>query len=153
MFCLQVSLFHRALCSPDPWRSALLALHMPALGHHTRIDNENVSQRADATVKYITQIISTNMIERECLEARDPNGMSLWGLYFAYHICRLHMHSRKTCSRSAEIFKTLRETFVKIDLRWRIAGSSCQVLCVAYSDVNLGVYLELLEAHQAIDNC
>jgi hypothetical protein len=108
--------------------SALLALHIPAVSSYTRVDDTNVTQRADATVDFITQIISTNMIERECLEVRDPESMSLWGLYFAYHICRLHMPFRKTSSTSAKIFKSLRDTFVKIDLRWRIAGKLCQVL-------------------------
>jgi hypothetical protein len=55
--------------------SALPALHIPAISSHTRVDDINVTQRADATVNYITQIISSNMIERECLELRDPENM------------------------------------------------------------------------------
>lgn len=69
------------------------------------------------------------MIERQCLIGRNPETMSPWGLYFAYHICRLHMPSRQTCPASAEFVKNLRDTFEAIDVRWSVAGMfDCKVL-------------------------
>ena len=110
--------------SSDPRHSALLALHIPALSSHARVGNTPAPQRATAAVQYITERISANMIKRQCLVDRNPEDMSPWGLYFAYHVCRFHLPSRRTSPASAEIDKSLRDTFVKMDVRWSIAGQS-----------------------------
>jgi hypothetical protein len=64
------------------------------------------------------------MIERQCLVDRNPEDMSPWGLYFAYHICRFHTPHYRTCPISADIVKSLRDTFVTMDVRWSSAGES-----------------------------
>jgi hypothetical protein len=76
--------------------------------------------------------------------------MSQWSLYCAHHICRLHTPSRTTSSTSAEIVKALWDFFAKIDVRRRISNKLFQMFGIAYSDVKLGVYHELLEAHEAM---
>jgi hypothetical protein len=105
----------------NPQRSALLA----------RVGNVTASQCANLMADSITQRISDNMIARQCLVGRDHGSMSPWGLYFAYRICQLHTPSGTTSSTSAEIVKALRDIFVKIDVRWRIAGRLFQILYIA----------------------
>jgi hypothetical protein len=136
----------------NPQRSALLALHMPALDIHARVSNVTASQCANVMVDYITQRISDNMIARQYLVGRDHERMSRWSVHFENHIYQLHTPSSITSSTSAEIVKTLRDIFAKIDARWRIAGKLFQMFCIPESDMNSGVYLDLLEAHEAMDD-
>ncbi|KAI9706240.1 MAG: hypothetical protein M1820_004815 [Bogoriella megaspora] len=119
--------------------STLLALYTPWLHSDSVSMNDPDSdraQRAIAVVEQVTETISTNLIRKQCFLGRSPEDMSPWGLYFAYHICRVHMQFSRHNSNSAEIVKNLRETFLKIDARWNAAG----------------VYLQLLEAQEVISD-
>jgi hypothetical protein len=66
----------------NPQRSALLALHMPALDIHARVSNVTASECANVMVDHITQRISDNMIARQYLVGRDHERMSRWSVYF-----------------------------------------------------------------------
>lgn len=61
--------------------------------------------------------------------------MSPWGLYFAYRICGAHMRTSSKSAHGFEVVRSLREGFMSIDIRWNVAG----------------VYLQLLEAQEAIN--
>lgn len=61
--------------------------------------------------------------------------MSPWGLYFAYRICGAHMRASSKSPHGLDVVRSLREGFMSIDVRWNVAG----------------VYLQLLEAQEAID--
>lgn len=75
------------------------------------------------------------MIERQCFLGRDPEDMSPWGLYFAYRICGAHMRDISKSPYGLEVVRSLREGFMSINVRWNVAG----------------VYLQLLEAQEAIN--
>jgi hypothetical protein len=50
--------------------------------------------------------------------------MAPWGLFFAYRICEDHMRSSRESSDSSEVVKSLKQTFLAIDVRWNVAGIS-----------------------------
>lgn len=134
-------------------QSTLLALHLPPLSAaHTA--NAPGSQRSTAAIHEITTRIRTKLIGNECLVGREPETMSPWGLYFAYHICRIHLPSRRTSAVSAEVVKSLKDTFTMIDTRWSAAGRLLGMLpCSVHSHNSAGVYLQLLEAQEAMSSC
>ena len=81
------------------------------------------SQRASVVLSQITEKIATNLIGHQCFLDREPEDMSPWGLFFAYHVCAAHMHiSHREGTVEPEIVKRLKETFVAIDVRWNAAG-------------------------------
>ncbi|OQD61907.1 hypothetical protein PENPOL_c014G02077 [Penicillium polonicum] len=116
--------------------SALVALYTPWLSSDAvqKIDSHR-SQRAKVILQQITERINANLIERQCFLGRDPEDMSPWGLYFAYRICGAHMRTSSKAPHGLEVARKLREGFMDIDVRWNVAG----------------VYLQLLEAQEAIN--
>ncbi|KAK4865884.1 hypothetical protein LT330_008977 [Penicillium expansum] len=116
--------------------SALVALYTPWLSSDRvqEIDTDR-SRRAKVILQQITDRISANLIERQCFLGRDPEGMSPWGLYFAYRICGAHMRTRHKSPHGLEVVRSLREGFMAIDVRWNVSG----------------VYLQLMEAQEAIN--
>ncbi|KOS41574.1 hypothetical protein ACN38_g7561 [Penicillium nordicum] len=116
--------------------SALVALYTPWLLSDAVEEIEAYrSRRAKVILQQITERISTNLIERQCFLGRDPEDMSPWGLYFAYRICSAHMRNSSKSAHGLEVVRSLREGFMSIDVRWNVAG----------------VYLQLLEAQEAIN--
>lgn len=65
-----------------------------------------------------------NLTEKQCFLGRNPEDLPPWGLYFAYHICLVHIRSTRKTPASSEVVKSLRETFLMIDARWNVAGMS-----------------------------
>jgi hypothetical protein len=63
------------------------------------------------------------MMEQGCFLGRDPEDMTPWGLFFGYQVCWAHMRPDRVAPTSFEIVKTLKETFLAIDLRWNAAGN------------------------------
>jgi hypothetical protein len=104
---------------------------MPVLDTHARVRNVTASRRANVMVDYTAQRISDNIIAHQCFVDCNHESMSPWGLYFAYHMCRLHTPSRITSSTSAETVKALRDVFAKIEVRWRIAAKLFQMFSIA----------------------
>jgi hypothetical protein len=83
------------------------------------------SQRAGVVVQQVTEKICTNLpVETQCFLGRNPEGMAPWGLFFAYRICGDHMRSSRESSNSSEVLKSLKRTFIAIDVRWNVAGTS-----------------------------
>ncbi|KAJ5201073.1 hypothetical protein N7449_005876 [Penicillium cf. viridicatum] len=121
---------------PNIELSALVALYTPWLSSDRvqEIDSYR-SQRAKVILQQITERINTNLIEQQCFLGRDPEDMSPWGLYFAYRICGAHMRPSSKAPHGLEVVRKLREGFMDIDVRWNVAG----------------VYLQLVEAHEAIN--
>ncbi|KAF2111959.1 putative fungal-specific transcription factor [Lophiotrema nucula] len=116
--------------------STIIALYAPSLGSQSADSaGKPYLQRANATAEFVTATISVNLIEQQCQIGRNPERMSPWGLFFAYHICRVHLRSRRSSSVSAEIVRSLTHTFQNVATRWNIAS----------------VYLQLLEAYEAMD--
>ena len=85
------------------------------------------SQRARLVIQQITEKIRTNLVKDQCFLGRDPEDMSPWGLFFAYHVCGVHMHSSRAASEEPGIVKSLKEAFLAIDVRWNAAGTSCSL--------------------------
>ena len=133
--------------------STLVALHYPWLYSDSanQVDKER-SHRAKTVIQHITQKISENLIANQCFLGRDPEGMSPWGLFFAYHVCVFHMRiTRGVSNASAKVVKSLKETFAAIDIRWNAAGTSVvSVQDLECLIVGTGVYLQLLEAQEAM---
>ena len=83
------------------------------------------SLRAKLVIQQITEKIATNLVDDQCFLGRNPEDMSPWGLFFAYHVCGAHMHSaHREGSAEPEMVKRLKETFLAIDVRWNAAGMS-----------------------------
>jgi hypothetical protein len=122
---------------PSTNLSALVALYTPWLSFDgaSELDTDR-SRRARNILHQITDRISANLIERQCFLGRDPEDMSPWGLYFAYRICGVHMQSSSKAPQGVEVMRSLREGLMAIDIRWNVAG----------------VYLQLLEAQEAINS-
>ena len=79
--------------------------------------------------------------------------MSPWGLFFAYRICVAHMRSGRETSDSSEVVKSLREILLTVDVRWNAAGISYYLYpFLGYLIIDLGVYLQLLEAQEIINH-
>ncbi|MCJ1385696.1 hypothetical protein MMC17_008819 [Xylographa soralifera] len=113
--------------------SALVALYTPWLySDAVTIADRDRSQRARVIIQQITETICMNLVDHQCFLGRNPEDMSPWGLFFAYHVCGTHMHSIRDASDRPEIVKSLKEAFCAIDVRWNAAG----------------VYLQLLEAQE-----
>ncbi|KAL2698184.1 hypothetical protein AAEP93_010894 [Penicillium crustosum] len=116
--------------------SAIVALYTPWLSSDAVEEMDSPrSQRAKVILQQVTERINANLIERQCFLGRDPEDMSPWGLYFAYHICGAHMRSNSKAPHDLEVARRLREGFTDIDVRWNAAG----------------VYLKLLEAQEAMN--
>ncbi|PMD49060.1 putative fungal-specific transcription factor [Hyaloscypha variabilis F] len=114
---------------------ALVALYTPWLNsNNTSIIDTDRSRRARALIQEITETMSTNMIQRQCFAGRNPEDMAPWGLFFVYHVCGVHIRSRRESSVSDEVMKSLREAFQIIEPRWNAAS----------------VYRQLLEAQEVI---
>ncbi len=130
----QISFIYRYLICPfsnlaDCFKcSALLALYTPWLYSDgvSTVDRDR-SQRAKIIVQRITETICTNLVDNQCFLGRNPEDMSPWGLFFAYHVCGAHMHSHLEASDEPEIVKSLKEAFLAIDVRWNVAGTSCHL--------------------------
>ena len=106
--------------------SALVALYTPWLCSDgvSMVDRDR-SQRARVVIQQITATICTNLVDHQCFLGRNPEDMSPWGLFFAYHVCGTHMHSNRETSDEPEIVKSLKEAFLAIDVRWNAAGIPC----------------------------
>ena len=106
--------------------SALIALYTPWLyTNGATIADRDRSLRAKVVVQQITETIATNLVEHECFLDRNPEDMSPWGLFFAYHVCGAHMHSsHREGSDKPEMVKRLKEALLAIDVRWNAAGAS-----------------------------
>ncbi|KAF2801827.1 putative fungal-specific transcription factor [Mytilinidion resinicola] len=108
--------------------SALVALYMPSF---YAADDTDRSQRARVVIRQINETVSRNLVRQRCFIGRDPEAISPWGLFFAYHLCGAHIRYGRGIP---ELVKILRETFTGIDARWNAAG----------------VYLQLLEAREVM---
>lgn len=86
------------------------------------------SQRATEVLQDITMRIESNSIVRQCFAGRNTDGLSFWGLFFAYHICSVSLSSEKLTLKP-EIMRTLKDGFVKIDARWNLAGIVKTSIC------------------------
>jgi hypothetical protein len=103
-------------------------------------------------VEQISTLIESNLVGQQCFVGRDIDGVSPWGLFFAYHICLISQGSERTILKP-EVARELKATLVKVDARWNLAGIATQVLIDnhEHSLANLGAYLQLLEAHMVIN--
>ena len=108
--------------------SALVALYTPWLySDGVSIADRDRSRRAKVVVEQITETICTNLVDHQCFLGRNPEDMSPWGLFFAYHVCGAQMHANRDVSEEPEVVKSLKEAFLAIDVRWNAAGTSCHV--------------------------
>ena len=109
-------------------RSALVALYTPWLySDGVNMVDRDRSQRAKLVIQQITETISTQLVDHQCFLGRDPEDMSPWGLFFAYHVCGFHVQSSRAASAEPGIVKSLKEAFLAIDVRWNVAGTSCRL--------------------------
>ncbi|KAK4121917.1 hypothetical protein N657DRAFT_657437 [Parathielavia appendiculata] len=92
------------------------------------------SRRARVVLEQITDRISANLVERQCLLGRDPEDMAPWGLYFAFRVCCALVRAPQQTPQAVAVIQTLSHVFRAIDVRWNVAG----------------LYLQLLEAQEAI---
>ena len=128
----QISFIYRYMTDPlsnlTNWFkcSALVALYTPWLySDGASIADRERSLRAKVVVQQITEKIATNLVDHECFLGRNPEDMSPWGLFFAYHVCGAHMHSsHREGSDEHKMVKRLKEAFLAIDVRWNVAGTS-----------------------------
>jgi len=59
------------------------------------------------------------------------------------------MRSSREASDSSDVVKSLKETFLAIDVRWNAAGISYFFHpSIRYLTIDVGVYLQLLEAQE-----
>jgi hypothetical protein len=79
------------------------------------------SQRAIEVLEDLSMRIEFNLAVQQCFAGRDSDGLSFWGLFFAYHVCSASLSSAKL-TLEPEIMKTLTDGFIKIDERWNLAG-------------------------------
>ncbi|KAF5867418.1 putative fungal specific transcription protein [Botrytis fragariae] len=117
--------------------STLLALHTSSLSPHPANPpsplHQHRTERKSQLLQRITQRIIANVSTPHSLLGRDPKSMSLWGLFFAYHMCVEQIRSKDPSSH--DIVVLVRKGFEEADVRWNVAG----------------VYLRLLEAHEVMD--
>lgn len=133
----QISFVYRCVVGPFPNLtdcfkcSALVALYTPWLySDSASIADRDRSLRAKVIIEQITEKIATNLVGHQCFLGRNPEDMSPWGLFFAYHVCGAHMQSsHREGSVEPEIVKRLKEAFLAIDVRWNVAGTwtSCLI--------------------------
>jgi hypothetical protein len=92
------------------------------------------SNHAREVIQQILHKVKTNLVEQKCFLARDPDDISPWGLFFAYRLCVDHIRSGERASGPdfSEVIKSLKETFVKIDARWNVAGISSSYFDASY---------------------
>ncbi|TGO70231.1 hypothetical protein BOTNAR_0002g00150 [Botryotinia narcissicola] len=117
--------------------STLLALHTSSLSPHpsnpqSPLDQHRAERKAQL-LQRITHRIIANMSTPRSLLGRDPRNMSLWALFFGYHMCVEQIRSKDPSSH--DIVVLVRKGFEEADVRWNVAG----------------VYLRLLEAHEVMD--
>ena len=100
-----------------------MALHTPWLpfNRFCAPDSER-SHRANIVMQQITDRINANLVEGRCLSDRDPEDITPWGLFFAYHICASHMRLPQSTRDTKKIVEVLKGTFLRIDARWNAAG-------------------------------
>ena len=104
--------------------SALVALYTPWLySDGVSIVDRDRSQRARVIIQQITETIRANLVHDQCFLGRNPEDMSPWGLFFAYHVCGTYIHSNRDASNEPEMVKSLKEAFCAIDVRWNAAGT------------------------------
>ena len=126
-------------------RSALVALYTPWLytdGVSTA--DRDRSLRAKVVIQQITEKIATNLVGHQCFLGRNPEDMSPWGVFFAYHVCGTHMHSaHREGSLEPEIVKRLKEAFLAIDVRWNVAGTfaSCLISHSTIANHSIQVFI------------
>ncbi|KAF7912691.1 uncharacterized protein EAF01_001712 [Botrytis porri] len=117
--------------------STLLALHTSSLSPHPSNPpsplRQHRTERKAQLLQRITQQIIANMSTPHSILGRDPKNMSLWALFFGYHMCVEQIRSKDPSSR--DIVVLVRKGFEEADVRWNVAG----------------VYLRLLEAHEVMD--
>ncbi|KAF7936172.1 uncharacterized protein EAE98_002391 [Botrytis deweyae] len=117
--------------------STLLALHTSSLSPHPSNPpsplNQHRAERKAQLLQRITHRIIANMSTPHSLLGRDPKSMSLWALFFGYHMCVEQIRSEDPSSH--DIVVLVRKGFEEADVRWNVAG----------------VYLRLLEAHEVMD--
>ena len=113
-------------------RSALVALYTPWLySDGASVADRDRSLRAKVIIQQITEKITTNLIGHQCFLGRNPEDMSPWGLFFAYHVCGAHMQfAHREGSVEPEIVKRLKEAFLAIDVRWNVAGTLASWLII-----------------------
>ncbi|KAH8812965.1 putative fungal-specific transcription factor [Xylogone sp. PMI_703] len=117
--------------------SALVAMYTPWLySDSISIEDKDHSQRARAIIQQITERIGINLVENQCFLGRNPEDMSPWGLFFAYHICKTHICYNREILDASGVVESLKKTFLTIDVRWNVAG----------------IYLQLLEAQEVPHN-
>lgn len=98
-----------------------MALHTTVL-HSTQVNGGRGSLRdlAESTIQQIENAIYENLVDKDCFLQRDPHGLSLWALFFAYHICAANIR-RQSCFSST--VKEIRQTMTIINARWNVAGT------------------------------
>ncbi|KAF7895049.1 hypothetical protein EAF00_006863 [Botryotinia globosa] len=117
--------------------STLLALHTSSLSPHPSNPPSPLYQhRAERKAQLLqrtTQRIIANTSTPRSLLGRDLRNMSLWALFFGYHMCFEQIRSKDPSSH--DIVVLVRKGFEEADVRWNVAR----------------VYLRLLEAHEVMD--
>lgn len=109
--------------------SALVALYTPTFqlaGTSVSSSSFNTDRlsRAFAVCKLVTERFQLpNFTEPVCpLTSRPPEEMSLWGCFFAYQVCAVHMRVKQKNGEEEEVVKFFKEAFKVIDRGWRAAG-------------------------------
>jgi hypothetical protein len=115
-------------------------------------ENLRRSQRAMQVIEKISTHMESNLISQQCFANRDNEDMSPWGLFFAYQICAVGLGSGKMSLKPKSV-KNLKDTIIKIDIRWNAAGivKQASLIIHKYMLTHLGAYLQLLEARTAIN--
>lgn len=107
--------------------------------------------RVETVIQLIGETIKQNLARRQCFLGRDPECLSPWGLYFAYHTCRHYICNNKESDREFDMVGQLKLGLATVDVRWNVAGRLQQACALEHtSNLISGVYLQLLEAQEAI---
>lgn len=103
-------------------------------------------------IEQIIERINANLVERQCFMDRSPEDMSPWGLFFAYHVCVVHARYNPETPDSCAVVNGLKQTLSTIDIRWNVAGIfDYGSRFLSNLTKSVGVYLQLLEAQEAIN--
>ena len=116
--------------------------------------NTDRSRRAKAVMQQISERINVNLIEHQCFIDRKPEKMSPWGPFFAYHVCAVHMRSGQGDPDSSKRMRKIKETLLAVGVRWNAASTRqpFPVIFTNYLLIDIDIYLQLLEAREAINS-
>lgn len=84
--------------------------------------NTNRTKHSKNVIQQITERISVNLAENQCLFSRNLEELPPWSFFFAYRICAAHVLSGRETPESSAVVKKMRETLLETDTRWNAAG-------------------------------